>query len=212
MIRFFVRGLIVVCCWPAIGHSEAADSRSHLIEMQLRDLARRPATAPTLVETPTPSDCGLCSQPARLPSADYANLQRAEQEQQHRDSLRRAQREILEQRAPHDAGHLIEETLRDERQSNVRRPATAPPPRLAISDRGDCVLCGQAAYVPTLDDGQPVPPDDSAGRPEQVPLLERPGQVPLVERPEQVPLAERPELSLGLHRLQRETPEPQTPD
>jgi hypothetical protein len=182
-----------------IGHSEAADSRSHLIEMQLRDLARRPATAPTLVETPTPSDCGLCSQPARLPSADYADLQRAEQEQQHRDSLRRAQREILEQRAPHDAGHLIEETLRDERQSNVRRPATAAPPRLAIADRGDCVLCGQAAYVPPLDEGQQVPPDDT-GQPVQRAVQERPRQVPLVERP------------LGLHRLQRETPEPQTPD
>lgn len=169
--------------------------------MQLRDLARRPVTAPTLVETPTPSDCGLCSQPARLPSADYANLQRAEQEQQHRDSLRRAQREILEQRAPHDAGHLIEETLREERQSNVRRPATATPPRLAIADR-DCVLCGQAAYVPPLDDdaGQQVPPDDGAGQQGQVPLAERPGQVPLVERP------------LGLHRLQRETPEQQAPD
>lgn len=89
----------------------AADSRSHIIEMQLRDLARPSATAPTIANTPIPSDCGLCGQSTLLPQSNPSLAARPTSQDELRGSLHRLRREIREQQPDHGRDHLIEEAL-----------------------------------------------------------------------------------------------------
>ncbi len=89
----------------------AADSRSHIIEMQLRDLARPSATAPTIANTPIPSDCGLCGQSTLLPQSNPSLAARPTSQDELRGSLHRLRREIREQQPDHGHDHLIEEAL-----------------------------------------------------------------------------------------------------
>lgn len=199
MVRFVISCLIFLCFWPTIGHTAAPERRSHLIELQLRDLARPSATAPTIAETPVPSDCGLCAEPSRLPSADHAALQRAAQEKQRREGLRRLHREILEQQSPHDAGHLIQQRLRDLQQSSdlATRPVTTLP---AIPVRRDCGLCAQPAVLLSQEDHtlQPVAETTSV----------QPSPATAVARtaaPDNS-AEQDSELRRGLHRLRREIP------
>ncbi len=89
----------------------AADSRSHIIEMQLRDLARPSATAPTIANTPIPSDCGLCGRSTLLPQSNPSLADRPTSQDELRGSLHRLRREIREQQPDHGRDHLIEEVL-----------------------------------------------------------------------------------------------------
>jgi hypothetical protein len=89
----------------------AADSRSHIIDAQLRDLARPSATAPTIANTPLASDCGLCGRRTLLPQSNPSVALRPTSQDELRGSLHRLRREIREQQPDHGHDHLIEEAL-----------------------------------------------------------------------------------------------------
>ncbi len=105
--RLLLLSLTVLLSLPAV----AADSRSHIIEMQLRDLARPSTSAPTIANTPLPSDCGLCGRPIVLPQLNPGLATRPTSQDELRGSLHRLRREITEQQPNHGNDHLIEEAL-----------------------------------------------------------------------------------------------------
>lgn len=107
MNHLFLLALSVLISLPAA----AADSRSHIIDAQLRDLARPSAATPTIANTPVPSDCGLCGRSTVLPQAKPNASLRPTTQDELRGSLHRLRREIREQQPNHGPDHLIEEAL-----------------------------------------------------------------------------------------------------